>query len=335
MRDSADLRSAIKPYEQPSVAASLFQLLNSVGLFVGACALMYWSLHVSYFLTLLLAVPTGGFLVRIFIIQHDCGHGSFFASKWANDLVGRFCSILTVTPYANWRRQHAHHHATWNNLDKRQAGADIYSACLTVGEYRAMTRWQRLVYRVPRHPLLAHIVLPPLFFLLLYRFPFDTPKEWGKERRAVYWLNGALAVVIGALGAVLGFIPVLLVHLPVIVVTTIVGGWLFAVQHRFEESRWERQTQWTFTNASLEGSSYLQLPRILQWFTGNIGFHHIHHFAPRVPNYRLESCYRSIGGLQEKSPLKLGPALAATGLALWDEERQRLVKFKDVSLAAA
>ena len=330
MHDSADLRSAVKPYEQPSVPASLFQLLNSVGLFIGACALMYWSLQLSYFLTLLLAVPTGGLLVRVFIIQHDCGHGSFFANKWANDLVGRLCSVLTLTPYANWRRQHAHHHATWNNLDKRDSGADIYSACMTVVEYKALTRWQRFLHRLPRHPFLAHVVLPPLVFLFLYRFPFDTPREWGKERRAVYWLNGALVAAIGALGFQVGFVPVLLVQLPVIMVTTIIGGWLFAVQHRFDASRWLRQTQWTFAGASLEGSSYLQLPKILQWFTGNIGFHHVHHFAPRVPNYRLERCYRSIGGLQEKSPLKLRAALAAIGLTLWDEDRQCLVRFKDV-----
>ncbi len=330
-----DLRSAVKPYEQPIVAASLFQLLSSIGMFVGACALMYWSLQLSYLLTLLLAVPTGALLVRVFIIQHDCGHGSFFRPRWANDLVGGLCSVLTLTPYANWRRQHALHHATWNNLDKRDSGTDIYSACLTVSEYKALTRRQRFIHRLPRHPIIAHVVLPPLVFLILYRVPFDTPANWPRERRAVYWLNGALVAVIGALGMTVGFVPVLLVQLPVILVTSIIGVWLFAIQHRFDESRWARQSQWSFTSAALEGSSFLKLPKILQWFTGNIGYHNVHHFAPRVPNYRLERCYRSVDGLQEKSPLTLRSAFAAIGLALWDEDRQRLVRFKDVSPAAA
>jgi omega-6 fatty acid desaturase (delta-12 desaturase) len=329
------MKSAVKPYERAFVAVSLFQFLNSVGLFAGGCALMYWSLHLSYLLTLLLAIPTGAMLVRIFIIQHDCGHGSFFAARWANDLVGSLCSVLTLTPYANWRRQHAHHHSSWNNLDKRYSGADIYSACLTVREYSALTRLRRFLHRVPRHPLLAHIVFPPIVFLVLYRVPFDTPTEWARERRAVYCLNIALAAVICFLGVTVGFVPVLLVQLPVVLVTSIIGVWLFAIQHRFEDSRWARQAQWSFASAALEGSSFLKLPRILQWFTGNIGYHNVHHFAPRVPNYRLEHCYRSVGGLREEAPLTLRSAFAAIGLALWDEDQQRLVRFKDVPRIAS
>jgi len=329
--DAADLRSAVAPYERSNVAASVFQLLSSIGLFVGACALMYWSLELSYVATLLLAVPTGALLVRVFIVQHDCGHGSFLAARWANDLVGTLCSVLTLAPYANWRRQHARHHASWNNLDKRDTGSDIYSACLTVAEYRAMTRWSRFLYRLPRHPIIAHIVLPPLVFMILYRVPFDTPANWAKERHAVYWLNAALVAIICALGISVGFGPVLLVQLPVMVVASIIGVWLFAVQHRFEDSRWARQQQWSFNGASLEGSSFLKLPKILQWFTGNIGFHHIHHLAPRIPNYRLEPCYRNVAALKDDSPLTLRSALSAIRLALWDEDRQRLVRFKDVA----
>jgi len=332
---SADIRSAVKLYERPIVAASLFQLLNSIGLFIGACALMYWSLQLSYFLTLLLALPTGALLVRVFIVQHDCGHGSFLGARWANDLVGTVCSVLTLAPYANWRRQHARHHASWNNLDRRDTGSDIYSACLTVAEYEAMTPRQRFFYRLPRHPLIAHVVLPPLVFMILYRVPFDTPPDWAKERRAVYWLNAAIAAVIVVLGLSIGFVPVLLVQVPVMVVASIIGVWLFAVQHRFEDSHWARQEQWSFSGASLEGSSFLKLPRILQWFTGNIGFHHIHHLAPRIPNYRLERCYRNVDALKENSPLTFGRAFSALRLALWDEDRQRLVRFKDVPANAA
>jgi omega-6 fatty acid desaturase (delta-12 desaturase) len=171
--------------------------------------------------------------------------------------------------------------------------------------------------------------------MLLYRVPFDTPPDWAKERRAVYWLNAALLAVVCALGLTVGFVPVLLVQLPVMVVASIIGVWLFSVQHRFEDSRWARQEQWSFRGASLEGSSYLELPRILQWFTGNIGFHHIHHLAPLIPNYRLERCYRNVDGLKEKSPLTLGRAFSAIRLALWDEDRQHLVRFKDLPAKAA
>lgn len=329
MSNTTGLRSATIIYERPIAAKSLFQLLSSIGLFVGACALMYWSLQLSYLLTLALAVPTGALLVRVFIIQHDCGHGSFFRSRRLNDLTGMFCSVFTLTPYANWRRQHALHHANWNNLDRRSSGQDIYSVCLTVKEYAALSRWHRFLYRFPRHPVFAHIVIPPLVFLILYRVPFDTPRNWGKERRAVYWLDGVLVGVVCALGVAVGFGPVLMVQLPVILVTSVIGVWLFAIQHRFEDSLWARQRQWTFTNAAMEGTSFLKLPKILQWFTGNIGFHNVHHLAPRVPNYHLERCYKAIAGLREMKPLTICTAFGALRLVLWDEERERLVRFKD------
>jgi omega-6 fatty acid desaturase (delta-12 desaturase) len=242
------------------------------------------------------------------------------------------CSVFTLAPYASWRRQHAGHHAVWNNLDKRYSGSDIYSACLTVGEYQALSRRQRFLYRIPRHPIVAHVVLPPLVFLILYRLPFDTPKDWSRERRAVHALNGALLLLIFGLGLAVGFLPVLLVQLPVMIVGAIIGVWLFAVQHRFEDSQWARQRQWSFTGASLEGSSVLKLPRILQWFTGNIGFHNVHHFAPRIPNYRLQRCYEAVAALQEKSALTFRAAMSSLGLALWDEDRQRLVRFKDAAI---
>jgi omega-6 fatty acid desaturase (delta-12 desaturase) len=316
------------------MGASLVQIATSVGLFVGACAAMYWSLQLSYAVTLFLAVPTGALLVRVFIIQHDCGHGSFFASPRANNLMGMFCSILTLTPYANWRRQHAGHHANWNNLDKRYSGSDIYSACLTVREYLGLTPLKRLFYRIPRHPLVAHILIPPLVFLFLYRVPFDTPKNWNRERLAVYCTNFALAVLICALGLTVGFHAVLLVQLPVLVITSIIGVWLFAVQHRFDDSLWARQADWRFNKAALEGSSYLKLPKLLQWFTGNIGFHNVHHLAPRIPNYRLEACYRQNPELHENA-LTIVEAFRSIRLALWDEDSNRLVRFSDIRVAAS
>jgi len=323
------LREAVAPYEKPSLALGAWQIATSIGLYLGVLAAMYWSLHISYWLTLALALPAAALLVRIFIVQHDCGHGSFFASPRANDILGRICGILTLAPYQNWRRQHAQHHSNWNNLDRRESGADIYSACLTVGEYRALSRWQRFLYRLPRNPLVAHFVLPPLVFLLLYRVPFDTPKNWTHEHRSVWFTNLAVAACVVMLGLLLGFGAVALVQLPIVIVSSIVGVWLFSVQHRFETAKWLRQHDWSFHTAAMEGSSYLELPKLLQWFTGNIGFHHIHHLTPRVPNYRLEACYRSAPILNSEPPLTFTRALRGSTLTLWDEAEQKLVRFKD------
>ncbi len=327
------LRAAVGPFEKPSLKLALFQIVSSVGSYLVTLALMYWSVSVSYWLTLALSVPAAAFLVRIFIIQHDCGHGSFVASRRANDIIGRICGWLTLAPYQNWRRQHAQHHANWNNLDRRESGADIYSACLTVAEYQALTPRERFFYRLPRHPLLAHLVIPPLVFLLLYRLPFDTPGDWVKERRSVWLTNLALLAGFTGLGLIFGFGTVAMVHLPIILVTTVIGVWLFSVQHRFDNAKWLRRDEWSHAAASMEGSSYLKLPRPLQWATGNIGFHHIHHLAPRVPNYRLEACYRSASVLSERSPLTLRAALRASTLTLWDEAKKKLVTFSDARTA--
>lgn len=324
------LRDAVKPFERPSTARAAWQICSSAGLYMATIALMYWSLGISYWLTLALALPAAGFLVRTFIVQHDCGHGSFFGSKRANDMLGSVLGVLTLAPYRNWRRQHAQHHANWNNLDRREHGADIYSACLTVEEYRSLLPFARLLYRVPRHPLLAHFVFPPLVFLLLYRFPFDTPRAWTAERRSVWGTNAAIAGCILLAGTMLGFGAVALVQLPIIAITTIAGVWLFSVQHRFETARWLRAREWNFQLAALSGSSYLELPRWLQWMTGNIGFHHIHHLAPRIPNYRLEDCYRGASVMRQVTPLNLRTALRASTLTLWDEAAQKLVRFSDV-----
>ena len=327
------LRAAVGPFEESSVKLALYQLFSSIGLYLVTLALMYWSVGVSYWLTLALSVPAAAFLVRVFIVQHDCGHGSFLPSRRANDIVGRFCGWLTLVPYQNWRRQHAQHHANWNNLDRRESGADIYSACLTVAEYRALSTRKRFFYRLTRHPLLAHLVIPPLVFLLLYRVPFDTPDDWVKERRSVWLTNLALAAGFTVLGLVFGFATVAMVHLPIILMTTITGVWLFSVQHRFDNAKWLRRDEWSHAAASMDGSSYLKLPRLLQWATGNIGFHHIHHLAPRVPNYRLEACYRSSPALSAHQPLTLFAALRASRLTLWDEAGKKLVTFRDARMA--
>lgn len=301
--------------------------MTSFGGFFCACAAMYLTLDVSYWITPAPALVAAGFLVRIFIIQHDCGHGSFFSSRRANDALGMLCSLLTFTPYAAWRRQHAGHHGTWNNLDRRLSGVDMYSSCLTVKEYEALSPWHRRWYRVTRHPLVANIIVPPLIFLVLYRVPFDTPKAWRRERRAVYVTDLVLVAAISGLGLLVGFGAVAAVQLPVIVLASIIGVWLFSVQHRFEHTSWRRKSEWRFSDAALLGSSHLRLPRLLRWFTGNIGLHHIHHLNPRIPNYRLQDCHDSNPALQMAPTLTLWGSLTQGRFALWDEERERMVPF--------
>lgn len=325
----SELREAVAPFESSSLMLGLYQIVTSIALYLAALGLMYWSLRASYALTLLLAIPTSALLVRMFIVQHDCGHGSFFASRRANDLLGTLCGVLTLAPYAHWRRQHAQHHANWNNLDRRDSGVDIYSTCLTVEEYRALTPWRRFLYRLPRHPLVANVAIPPVVFLLLYRVPFDTPKDWTRERRSVWVTNLAILASWGGLAAIFGIAGVLKVQLPVVVISTMVGVWLFSVQHRFEGARWARREEWNFSDAALKGSSYLALPRALHWLTGNIGFHHIHHLSARVPNYRLAACHRSNAALRPEMPLSLARAFSAGGLTLWDEAQNKLVRFRD------
>ncbi len=321
-------------YERAIPAKSVMQLATSLGFFVASCATMYWVIQFSYLLSLALAIPAGGLLVRVFIVQHDCGHGAFFASRRANDALGMLCSLMTLTPYANWRWQHARHHGNWNNLDRRLSGVDIYSACLTLNEYRDRAPWRRLIYRLTRHPVVAHVLLPPFIFAVLYRVPFDTPGGWRRESQSVYWTDAALVVLFGALGSLLGYERVLLVQAPVIVVGSIIGVWLFAVQHRFETALWARHDEWNFTSAALRGSSYLRLPKVLQWFTGNIGFHHIHHLSPRVPNYRLGECYDGVPALRAVPSLSLWAGLKSLTLQLWDEDGRKLIRIKDARAAS-
>jgi omega-6 fatty acid desaturase (delta-12 desaturase) len=295
---------------------------------------MYLVYPVSAWLALALALPTGALLVRIFIVQHDCGHGSFFASARANVLVGRACSLITLTPFANWARQHSLHHGNWSNLDRRK-GADLYSACLTVREYLALSRWKRLLHRLPRHPLVANLLLPPLVFLVLYRMPFDTPRHWLRERRSVHLTNAALLALFGALAVAFGWREVLAIHVSIMAVASILGVWLFSLQHRFETTRWKRRVDWDPTEASMDASSWFALPHVLHWLTGNIGFHHVHHLNTRVPSYRLGAAHEAVQALWPVKPLTLGGGIRAPWFTLWDEAKGRLVSFREAARAAA
>ena len=323
-----DLRHRIADFQTPVLHKSLVQIVTSVGGFLAVCGAMYVTAEYSYWIALALSPVAAGFLVRTFIVQHDCGHGAFFRSRRLNDTLGFVCSLLTFAPYTAWRRQHAGHHGVWNNLDRRDSGVDIYSSCLTVDEYRSLGRWRRRWYRMTRSPLIANIIVPPLVFLVLYRLPFDMPARWRRERFAVYLTNFSLAMLIAGVGLLVGFDRVAEVQLPVMVVASIVGVWLFTVQHRSERTLWARNAGWDSLSASLKGSTYLRLTPVLQWFTGNIGLHHIHHLNPKIPNYRLQQCHDAVTELRDVPAMTLGPAFRAMFHVLWDERQKKMVTIR-------
>ena len=325
--DYAGWQAIVTKYQQPNLKKSVWQVANSFGGFLLCWVLMYFSLGISYWITLLLAAPAAGFLMRIFIIQHDCGHGSFFKERRANDITGILCSILTVVPYKYWRKSHATHHAHHAELEERGIG-DIWT--MTIEEYHEAGWWKRLVYRAFRNPFFLFLIAPTINFVVLNRLTFNTPENWRHGEKASVWLtNLALAGLWAATCAAVGWDTWLLIALPIIVIASTVGTWLFYVQHQFERTYWEHTPHWNYTLAAMHGSSYYKLPRILQWFSGNIGFHHIHHLSPRIPNYNLEECHQENPVLQEVSQLSIRSSLQTIYLTLWDEKRQRLVTFSE------
>lgn len=313
------------PYTGPDLSRSLCQLVGTTLLFAGTWVLMLRSLTVSYWLTLLLAIPAAGFLVRLFIIQHDCGHGSFFRSAAANNALGFVLGVLCLTPYQYWRRTHAIHHATAGDLDRREFG-DIET--LTVNEYLASSAWGRLRYRLYRNPFVLLILGPIYLFFLKHRFPFDTPRSWKKEWASVAWTNLALVVLLVLAWKTIGLDRFLLVQMPISFVGGIAGVAVFYVHHQFEDTYWSRHEDWDFHRAGIEGSSFFDLPRILHWFTGNIGYHHVHHLSSRIPNYRLRECFEASPELQHVTRLNVSQSLQCFRLKLWDEDQHRLIGFR-------
>lgn len=284
----------------------------------------------AYWLTLLLSVIAGGLLVRFFIIQHDCGHGSFFSGRRANDITGLAMSFLTLAPYALWRRVHAKHHAGSGNLERRGVG-DIKT--MTMAEYQAATPFQRLRYRLYRHPAFLFLVGVPLFFIVLQRSPWGHHFPARETWMSVMGLNLALLLGYGALGWLIGPMTLLMIAVPISMVAAIIGGWLFYVQHQFEDAHWKPDAAWDFQTAAMYGSTYYALPPVLNWFTGNIGLHHIHHLNSMVPNYRLQECLAACPGLESVNRLTLRESLSCVRLALWDETRGKLVSFRDAARA--
>jgi omega-6 fatty acid desaturase (delta-12 desaturase) len=320
-------RVDLSSYMRPVPALSVTQLAVSFALFAGTWALMYLLLDHAPWLSLLLAVPAAFFLVRLFIIQHDCGHGSFFRSPRLAQLVGGCIGVLTLTPYGYWRKTHAMHHAGSGNLEARGFG-DVDT--LTVDEYLRRPWHRRLAYRVYRHPLVLFGVGAAVHFLIRHRLPTIVPRSWKRERRSILLNDLGVAAWVVTMGLLLGWTEFLKVQLPITLLACSVGVWLFYVQHQFEYTYWEHDERWQYAMAAMHGSSYYRLPRALQWLTGNIGLHHVHHLSPRIPNYRLQRVLDDHPELKAFSPLTLWGSLTTVRLTLWDEAQRRLVGFARV-----
>ncbi len=319
--EKLDWKKMIAPYTEPHIGRSLWQVINTLAPYAALWVVMVWSIDVSYWLTLLLAVPAAGLLVRAFIIFHDCCHGAFFKSNRANETIGVLLGFLTFTPFYRWRHDHAIHHATAGNLDKRGVG-DVPT--MTVREYLAAPWYVRAGYRILRNPFFLFTIGASFTFIISHRFP--TSNNGKRERLSVIYTNLAILAMALFISWIIGWEKYVLVQLPIMVVAAAAGLWMFYVQHQFESAYWERQDEWDFVRAGLQGSSFYKLPAVLQWFTGNIGFHHIHHLSPRVPNYFLPKCHKNNPAFQIR-PLTFFESLKCVRLHLWDEQAQRLVGF--------
>lgn len=315
-------KEAVAHYRWPATWRAVWQMVNTLVPYVGLWFLMYRCLSVSLWLAWPLAVLAGAFLVRIFIIFHDCTHRSFFKSRAANELVGNVLGVLCFTPYYRWRREHSMHHASAGDLDRRGTG-DVWT--MTVQEYLEASRWKRCAYRLARNPLVLFVIAPLVLFLFLERLP--SSQDGARERLSVYATNAALACMVAGMSWLFGWKAYLLLQLTPILVAGSAGVWLFYVQHQFEGVYWERGEQWDYEKAALEGSSYYQLPRVLQWFSGNIGFHHIHHLSPQIPNYHLERCHHSAPVFQSVKPITLVSSIKSLGFRLWDERQRKMVGY--------
>jgi acyl-lipid omega-6 desaturase (Delta-12 desaturase) len=314
-------------YREPNHGRSVVEILITAVPFVLLWLLMWWSLRLGYGIYLLLAVPTAGFLVRLFMIQHDCGHGSFFRHRSVNDWVGRVIGVFTLTPYDFWRRAHGIHHATSGNLDRRGIG-DIDT--LTVREYLALPRWRRAGYRLYRNPIVLFGIGPAYLFLIRHRLPFGLMREGWAPWASTMATNGAIGFVVAGMMWWIGLGPLLLVHLPIVAVGGAIGVWLFYVQHQFDHTIWSGNRNWNFSTAALYGSSHYDLPAVLRWFTANIGVHHVHHLCSRIPFYRLPLALRDHPDLGNVGRLTLGQSLACVRLVLWDEATSRLITFREL-----
>ena len=315
-------------YREPSTWRSLFELAVTLVPFLFLWGLAWVAMDVSAWLSLAIAVLNGGFLVRIFIIQHDCGHASYLHNRTAQDWLGRALGVLTLTPYDVWKRTHAIHHSHHGNLDHRGIG-DVMT--LTVEEYRSRGFWGQLRYRLYRHPVVLFVLGPSFLFILQNRLPFGLMRSGWRYWISAMGTNAFIAIVVGLILWLGGLMPLLLIYIPTSVIGATIGVWLFYVQHQFEETHWEKSQDWQVHDAALEGSSHYQLPAPLQWITGNIGVHHVHHLYSRIPFYRLTEVLRDHRALAEAQKLSIRESLACVKLNLWDEKTRKLVSFRDAA----
>jgi omega-6 fatty acid desaturase (delta-12 desaturase) len=318
----AHWRRALAPYARPHSGRAVADLVTSVLPYLALSVLMYLALDVSYLLVLALAIPAAGFLVRTFIVFHDCAHGSFLPSRRANARLGTALGVLLFQSFASWRHSHAVHHATAGDLDRRGVG-DVLT--LTVAEYRASTWRRRLGYRLFRNPLVM-FGIGPIYAMVLY--PRLVPRSARPRiRRSVIGTNLALAALVGTLCLLVGWREYVLVQTPIMLLAGAAGVWLFYVQHQFEDTYWQNGGEWSYADAALRGSSYLKLPKMLQFFTGNIGLHHVHHLSTRIPNYNLQRAHDENPVFHGVPTLSLWDGLRAVRLKLWDEDSGRLLTF--------
>ncbi len=321
--DISNWKEIVARYQKPSVARSVWQIVNTVVPYIGIWALMYVTVQISWWLTIPLAILAGGFMVRMFIIFHDCGHSAYFKSQKANHFVGAITGVLTFTPYYHWRWEHAIHHSSSGDLDRRGTG-DVWT--MTVQEYLESSRWKKFSYRLARNPFILFVLAPLALFLVLQRVP--KLRAPARERYSVYWTNLALGAMAAGLIWVFGLKAYLIIQITVLMAAGSAGVWLFYVQHQFEGVYWERANDWDYAQAALQGSSFYKLPKILQWFSGNIGFHHIHHLSPRIPNYHLEKCHKAEPLFQTVKPVTLFGSLKSFTFRLWDEQQRKLVGYR-------
>ncbi len=315
-------------YVHPDIGKSVWQIIDSVVPYIILWYILYKSLAYSYLFTLLLSFLACGFLIRIFIIFHDCGHGSFFSSTKANTIVGMIMGIIAFTPYYSWHHQHWTHHSTSANLDKRGIG-DVWT--MTVDEYLNSSRLNRIIYRAFRNPFIMFTIGPIIVVFVKNRISRKTMTR--KEKLNIYFTNIVLLVMAAVISSIIGLKAYLLIQIPIILIAHSIGLWLFYIQHQFDDVAWNRQKEWDYKEAAFTGSSFLKLPAVLQWFTGNIGFHHVHHLSSRIPNYNLAACHYENEIFRDVRPIKLFSTFKALYLSLWDEAGRHLTSFKRIKIS--
>lgn len=320
----------LKEYEKPVTWRAIWQLTNTFVPYAGLVTLMYLSIRGGYptWVTILLSIPAAAFLVRLFVLFHDCSHGSFFANQKANRIVGHILGVMTFTAFGSWQHGHGVHHSTNGNLDRRTIG-EVWT--LTAKEYVDSPWWKRAAYRIYRNPVFMFGLAPLLLFIVVQRKPHKLDNK--RQRRSVWITNAAIAGVVLLASATIGLGTYLMIQLPIMYFAGMAGIWLFYVQHQFDPGYWKREEEWHSVDAAMEGSSYYKLPRLLQWFSANIGLHHVHHLKPRIPNYNLQRCLNAIPELRLKDHLTVRESVRSINMNLWDEVNDRLISFRTLRKA--